>query len=87
MKKVLCRVLVSVEELHTVLLELDGTVNDRSLGYTSDDAEEPVPTTPSQLTYGRQLRPFPSHEITQEELNDHILLENTQVSKRVQYIT
>ena len=87
MKKVLGRALVTVEELHTVLLELEATVNDRPLGYTSGDLEEPIPITPSQLMYGRQLRPFPRHEITLEELNDPTLLENAQMSKRVKYIS
>lgn len=87
MKKILGRALVSVEELHTVLLELEAMVNDSPLGYVSGDLEEPLPITPSKLMYGCQLRPFPRHDITLEELNDPTFSEITHLSKRVQYIS
>ena len=40
------------DELHTVLVEVEGTLNSRLLTYIlSDDPEEPL--TPSHLMYGR----------------------------------
>ena len=45
---------LNYNELHTVLIEVEGTLNSRRLAYvSSDDPQEPL--TPSHLMYGRRI--------------------------------
>lgn len=87
MKDVLGRALVTSEELNTVLLELEATVNDRPLGYVSGDLNEPLPITPSRLLNGCQLRPFPIHEVKIEEMEDSTLFGIDYIYHRVKYMS
>ena len=59
LKKVLGRALVSFDELHTILVELEAIVNDRPLTYVSGELGEPEPLTPSHLLTGRRSKLFP----------------------------
>ena len=49
------RAMVTLEELHSVLLELEAAVNDRPLSYVYGELEEPQAITPSLLINGRRL--------------------------------
>ena len=67
--KVLGRALVTYDELHTVLVELEATINDRPLTYPSGELQDPEALTPSHLLNGRRLRPYPLLAKA-EDLND-----------------
>lgn len=54
------KALVTFDELHPILLELEATINDRPLTYTSSDINEMKPITSSQLIRGRCLKSFPN---------------------------
>ena len=60
LRKVLGRALVNFDELHTILTELEATINDRPLTYANSDFNELEPITPSQLIRGRRLKTFPN---------------------------
>ena len=54
LRKTLRNAKLNYDELHTVLVEVEGTLNSRPLTYvSSDDPEEPL--TPSHLMYGRRI--------------------------------
>ena len=85
-KKVLWRALVTVEELKTVLLELEAAINDRPLSYVYSDLNEPLPVSPSLLMYGRQLRTFPRYQIEDEDVEDPNWGNEEYMSRRAKYI-
>ena len=70
LRKVLRNTLVSLDELLTLVVEVETLINERPLTYTFSDFEEPIPLTPSMLLYGRSLTLLPHHEVTQDELLD-----------------
>lgn len=58
MRKTLRNAKLNYDELHTVLVEVEGTLNSRPLTYvSSDDPEEPL--TPSHLLCGRRILSLP----------------------------
>ena len=58
LRKTLQNAKLNYDELHTVLVEVEGTVNSRPLTYvSSDDPGEPL--TPSHLMYGRRILSLP----------------------------
>ena len=58
LRKTLRNAKLNYDELHTVLVEVEGTLNSRPLTYvSSDDPEEPL--TPSHLMYGRRILSLP----------------------------
>ena len=58
LRKTLRNAKVNYDELHTVLVEVEGTLNCRPLTYlSSEDPEEPL--TPFHLVYGRGILSFP----------------------------
>ena len=61
-KKVLGRALVSYETLHTIVTEIEGVMNDRSLSYVTSDASDQEPLTPAHLLYGRRITSLPHQE-------------------------
>ena len=79
---------MSAEELSTVVAELEATVNDRPLGYTFSDDNDPLPITSSQLTIGRRLRSFPHVDVTIEDFGDESWKEvgNSTLQRRLQYV-
>lgn len=54
------KALVTYDELHTIFLELEATINDRTLTYVSSDLNELDAITPSQLLRGKRLKTFPN---------------------------
>ncbi|XP_063416882.1 uncharacterized protein LOC134699206 [Mytilus trossulus] len=64
LKKTLGRACIDLDMLHTVVTEIECTLNDRPLTYISTDEKDPEPLTPSHLMYGRRLKtlPYPSND-------------------------
>ena len=69
LKKVLGNSLISLNDLRTLIVEIEGYFNDRSITYVSGDLNEFEPLTPSHLIFGYRLGKFPDVTIVQE-LND-----------------
>ncbi|XP_070567292.1 uncharacterized protein [Ptychodera flava] len=77
LKKVLGRSFVSVDELQTVLAEIEATLNDRPLTYLSNDPNDLSPLTPSHLLHGRLITTLPYYSIDEDELNaQHLVAKN-----------
>ena len=70
LKKVSGRALVTLDELHTLAVQVEAVVNERPLTYVSSQTGEPQPLTPSMLLYGRSLTTLPYQSVTKEELDD-----------------
>lgn len=86
LKKVLGRAMVTKRELQTVLMEIEMAVNDRPLTYTSASLDDLLPISPSLLTRGRQLHPFPKSAVTDEDLEDLTFCDADATRRRFQYI-
>ena len=87
LKKVLAKALVTIEELITVVTELEATINDRPLTYVSGDKEDLEPLTPSMLVYGRRLVPYP-HSVDREIEHDPDYTERAKDMRvRLEYVT
>ena len=70
LRKTLRNAKLNYEELHTVLVEVEGTLNSRPLTYvSSDDPEEPL--TPSHLMYGRRILSLPEVTGNRQASLDH----------------
>ena len=81
--KCLGRALVTLDELVTVVTEIETMINERPLTYVSSEANEPDPLTPSMLVNGRSLITPPRENITVDELHDlDYGVNNTLMTKR-----
>ena len=81
--KCLGRALVTLDELVTVVTEIETMINERPLTYVSSEANEPDPLTPSMLVNGRSLITLPRENITVDELHDlDYGVNNTLMTKR-----
>ena len=61
-RKVLGKANVTEYELSTLLTEVEAVTNDRPLTVVSGSDDSPVALTPSQLMFGRPIRPLPHPE-------------------------
>ena len=60
-KKAVGQASLKCDELHTILVEIEGVINARSITYVYDDSEGiSYPLTPSQLIYGRNVSVAPN---------------------------
>lgn len=59
LKKVLGRTCISINELQTVITEIEATINDRPLTYVSSNSDDPEPLTPAHLLHGRTITRLP----------------------------
>ncbi len=59
---------VTFEVLQTVLVEIEGILNSKPLGYTSSDASDPDPITPNCLLMGRPDASLPLTVYPESEL-------------------
>ena len=83
LRKILGNAKLDFEELTTVIVEVEGTINSRPLAYIcSDDFEEPI--TPSHLVIGRRILslPYPD-ELDDPFDNDY---DATELEKRARYL-
>ena len=72
LRKTLRNAKLNYDELHTVLVEVEGTLNSRPLTYvSSDDPEELL--TPSHLMYGRRILSLPEVTGNRQASLDHTM--------------
>ena len=84
LRKILGKALVTFDELHTILVELEATINDRPLTYSSSEFNELDPITPSHLLKGRRLKTFPNTQT--DYLSDPPFNTTSNLRERVGYI-
>ena len=70
LKKVLGRTFATLSTIQTIIVEIEGILNDRPLTYMSSDVKDPEPLTPAHLLYGRRIISLPYHSVEEDELND-----------------
>ena len=59
--KIIGRALLNFQELHTILVEMEGVLNSRPLTYVSDESDGiSYPLTPSHLKNGRNINRLPN---------------------------
>ena len=73
-----------MEELNTVLIEIEAVINARPITYVYDDEETvSYPLTPSQLINGRQITPMPNNEHFEIVSTNDILTKRAKHQRRV----
>jgi hypothetical protein len=70
LKKVLGRASVTLDELTTLLTEVEAVINDRPITYVTSDANDVTPLTPSHFVNGRMITPLPHKLLDNDELVD-----------------
>ena len=65
LRKVLLKKRINLDQLKTVLVEIQSRINNRPLSYIDDSRDILEPLTPSHLLYGRRINTFP-HVITSD---------------------
>ena len=83
-KKVICRALISLPELQTLIKEVQAVVNDRSITFVCHDVNDPEPLTPSKLLYGFDITALPHPVVDPDELKDEDFNEHDQLNKALQ---
>ena len=78
-KKTLGRAFISLEQLQTIMVEIEGMMNDRPLTLdVHSDLQDPQPFTPAHLLYGRRLLNDPE---------EPSFVDGTHLRKRVDKLT
>ena len=63
LRRVIGRTNLTYDELHTIVVEIEGLINARPLTYVYDNLEWiSYPLTPSHLVYGRRITTMPNGE-------------------------
>ena len=70
--KVLGRSSVTLQELQTLVVEIEAVLNDRPLTYVSPDVDDLEPLTPSHLLCGRRITSLP-HKIFDDDPTYNVL--------------
>ena len=80
-KKIVVRSTLTLEELNTVLIEIN-VINSRPVIYVYDDEELlSYPLKPSQLSNGRQISPMPNSEHFEIMSTNNVLTKAGEASK------
>ena len=82
LRKVLGNAKLTFDELNTVLIEIEGTLNSRPLTYLYDKLEEAL--TPSHLLFGHRLSPLSENVDIHANLDN---VDNDKIHKRFLYLT
>ena len=80
LKKVLGNARLSYDEMHTMLVEVECTLNARPLTYVYNEVELEV-ITPSHLLHGRNIKSLPDYPLEEEDYKD------VDVGARYRYLT
>ena len=86
-RKTLGRTFISLDQLQTVVVEVESMLNDRPLTYVNSDLQDPLPLTPSNLLYGRGIQQVLHALYDPEELNDPSVVNGVDLRKRVDRLT
>ena len=96
LRKILLNACLNYEELNTVLIEVEGTLNSRPLTYLGSNLDE-QPLTPSHLVCGRRLStlPYPENDykdddddsLTRRQLYLNFLLSHFKNRWKSEYLT
>ena len=79
--------LISLDQLQTVVVEIESMLNDRPLTYVNSDLQDPQPLTPSHLLYGWRIQQAPHSLNDPEELVDPSVVYGIFLMKRVDKLT
>ncbi|XP_069118930.1 uncharacterized protein [Argopecten irradians] len=76
--KVIGSAYITIEELSTLISEVEMIINDRPITHVSVDNRDPEPLTPSHLLYGRRISSpvYPDERQTPHEPVSHVILNN-----------
>ena len=86
-RKTLGRTFISLQQLQTVIVEVESMLNDRPLTYVNSDLQDPQPLTPSHLLYGRRIQQVPRPLNDDEEINDPSYVDSIDLRKRADKLT
>ena len=81
LKKSLGRAFITLLELQTLTVEIEGILNDGPLTYVSSDIQDDEPLTPSHLLHGRRITSLPYPAIDEAELVDPDYGDHSELSK------
>ncbi len=70
LKKTLGRSLLTLDELNTLVVEVEAVINDRPITYVPADVGDLEPLSPSMLANGRNITVLPHRIITMDDMND-----------------
>jgi len=70
LRKTLGQTLISLDELNTLVIEIEAAINDRPITYLTCEANEPIALTPSMLLYGRTITSLPHRYVNPDSLSD-----------------
>ncbi|XP_069195602.1 uncharacterized protein [Procambarus clarkii] len=85
LRKTLHRQKIDLQELQTVIIEIEARVNNRPLTYLSDDALQREPLSPAHLMYGRPLKTLVS--LTDEEPEDPSYVKESDLVQRFKHLS
>ena len=80
LRKVLYRKCVSLDELQTVVIEIQSRVNNRPLTYISSNRDSPEALTPSHLLCGRRIDAIPP--VVLEDKSDPNYMDHDQLNQQ-----
>ena len=84
-RKVLGRAIVSYNELNTLVVEIEATLNDRPLTYASSELDSITPISPSMLLCGHRIVGVPTN-VDETEIYDESYNPATTVNRRHVYL-
>ena len=82
-KKTLGRAFVTLQQLETIVSEIEAMLNDRLLTYVSPDLSDPEPLTPSHLLFGGRIRQVPHALNKPEELEDPTYVNDSAMREKI----
>ena len=82
-KKTLGRAFVTLQQLETIVIEIEAMLNDRPLTYVSTDLSDPEPLTPSHLLFGKRIRQVLHPLNDPEELKDPTYVSDSAMREKV----
>ena len=87
LKKMVGQAKLSLDELHTAVVEIESIINSRPLSYiSSSDLEEPL--TPSHLLIGRRILNIPDNlGYLLDPVDEEFTVDASQLRKRVKYLS